>query len=101
MKIGIWINDKLVYEQEVENEEEARDLEKNIEVMVSEDDKNWRYINSIKECQYCGTRNKKDAKVMVHVCPECGDEFETTGVSCDGRMCRDCGGREEIPIDNY
>jgi len=49
IRIGIWVKDKLVWEKEG-TEEEAKEIEKNIEVMISEDDRHyWNYIKSYKE----------------------------------------------------
>jgi len=48
IRIGIWVKDKLVWEKEG-TEEEAKEIEKNIEVMISEDDRRWDYIKSYKE----------------------------------------------------
>jgi len=45
IRIGVWVKDELVWEKEV-TEEEAKEIEKNIEVMISEDDRHWDYIKS-------------------------------------------------------
>ena len=61
IRIGVWVKDKLVWEKEG-TEEEAKEIEKNIEVMISEDDRHWDYIKSYK---FSSGERVRDMKYLI------------------------------------